>query len=90
MVLKTELVETERETVLRLVGRITSPEVERLQAQVAGARTSVVLDLEQVDLVDLDATRFLAAAELRGIELRHVPRYIREWIHLEKPRVGNE
>jgi len=86
MVLKTELVETDGETVLHLVGRITSPAVKRLRAQVAGA---LVLDLEQVDLVDLEAVRFLAAAELRGIELRHVPRYIREWIHLEKPRIGN-
>ena len=86
MVLKSELVETDGETVLHLIGRITSPAVERLRAQVAGA---VVLDLEQVDLVDLEAVRFLAAAELRGIELRHVPRYIREWIHLEKPRIGN-
>ena len=87
MVLKTELVETDGGTVLHLVGRITSPEVERLRAQTAGA---VVLDLEQVDLIDLEAARFLAAAELRGIELRHVPRYIREWIHLEKPRIGND
>lgn len=85
MVLRRDLVEREEETVLALVGRITEPELERLEAQLGEVRAPVVLDLSQVDLVDRDAVRFLAAAELRGIELRHVPRYVRAWILLERP-----
>jgi len=91
MVLKIELRQSHSETVFTLIGRITSPEVQKLKVQIAATRnsSSVVLDLQQVDLVDLDAARFLAAAERRGIELRHLPRYVREWVLLERPRVSD-
>ena len=90
MVLRTEIVQQADATILRLIGQITWPEVQRLKLQIEEAGPLVVLDLGQVDLADLDAARFLAAAELSGIELRQVPRYLREWISLEKPRVGAE
>ena len=45
--------------------------------------------LRTVRLVDLDAVRFLAAAERRGVELRNLPRYVREWIFIETPRLGD-
>jgi len=47
----------------------------------------IVLDLEQVRLVDLDAVHFLAVCETKGIELRHCPPYVREWILSEKARI---
>ena len=75
-------------TIFRLIGRITSPDVQQLKAEIAEARNRVTLDLQQVWLVDLDAVHFLAAAEQNGIELRGLPKYIRAWIVLEKPRVG--
>jgi anti-anti-sigma regulatory factor len=87
MVLKIELVESESDTVLRLIGRMTSSDGQQLKARIAEAANGVTLDLEQVCLIDLDAVRFLAAADRRGIALRHVPRYVREWILLEKPRI---
>jgi hypothetical protein len=88
MVLKIEPMSSDSKTTLVLIGRITWPDVQRLKAQIAEKGKPVALDLQQVRLVDLDAVRFLAAAERGGIELRHLPTYVREWIHLEKPRLG--
>ncbi len=79
---------SDSQTIVMLIGRITSPDVQRLKEQIAEVPGPVALDLQQVLLVDLDAARFLAAAERRGIELRHLPPYVREWVNLEKPRLG--
>ena len=70
-------------TVLRLIGRICSPDVQRLKARLAEAPTPIALDLEQVRLVDLDAVYFLAESRRHGIELVNPPPYVREWIALE-------
>jgi len=75
-------------TTIRLIGRITSPEVQDLKARIAEEANPIALDLQQVRLVDLDAVHFLAAAERRGVELRNLPQYVREWIFAEKPRLA--
>lgn len=88
MVLRIDEIRSESETIFRLIGRITSPDVQQLKADIAEARNRVTLDLQEVSLVDLDAVHFLAAAENSGIELRGLPPYIRAWVVIEKPRVG--
>ncbi|MGZ5477611.1 MAG: hypothetical protein ACXW3E_15195 [Thermoanaerobaculia bacterium] len=88
MVLRIEQIADDSETIFTLIGRITSPDVQQLKAEIAEARNRVTLDLQQVWLVDLDAVHFLAAAEQHGIHLRQLPQYVREWILQEKPRVG--
>ena len=88
MTLRIEQIADDSETIFTLIGRITSPDVQQLKAEIAEARNRVTLDLQQVWLVDLDAVHFLAAAEQQGIHLRHLPQYVREWILQEKPRVG--
>jgi hypothetical protein len=88
MVLKIENASDGPETVLRLSGRIESEQVQELKAQIDGNTQKIVLDLEQVRLVDLDAVHFLAVCEIKGIELRHCPPYVREWILSEKPRIS--
>ncbi len=87
MVLKIERVSDGPETVLRLTGRIESEHVQELKAQIDGNAHRIVLDLEQVRLVDLDAVHFLAICETKGIELRNCPPYVREWVLAEKPRL---
>jgi len=87
MVLKIEKVADGPDIVLRLSGRIESQHVQDLKAQMDGHTRSMVLDLEQVRLVDLDAVHFLAVCEAKGIKLRHCPPYVREWILSEKPRI---
>jgi hypothetical protein len=89
MVLRIEEVAGESGTTFTLIGRITSPDVQDLKARLAEALNPVALDLEDVRLVDLDAVRFLAAAERQGIELRQLPQYVREWILLEKSRLSD-
>ncbi len=88
MTLRIEQIADGSETIFILIGRITSPDVQQLKAEIAEARNRVTLDLQQVGLVDLDAVHFLAAAEQQGIHLRHLPPYVRAWILQEKPRVG--
>jgi anti-anti-sigma regulatory factor len=87
MTLRIEQIADDSETIFRLIGRITSPDVQQLKAEIAEARNRVTLDLEQVSLVDLDAVHFLAEAEQQGIHLRSLPQYVRAWIFEEKPRV---
>jgi anti-anti-sigma regulatory factor len=87
MLLKIERVSHGPNTILRLSGRMESAQVQELKAQIDGGRHGIVLDLEQVRLVDLDAVHFLAVCESQGIELRHCPPYVREWILSEKPRI---
>ena len=49
----------------------------------------IALDLQEVELVDLDAVRFLAAVERGGLELRNLPPYVRAWVLLERERLGD-
>ncbi len=73
-----------RETVLRLSGRIESQYLQEFRSEIEGSPNRVVLDLEEVKLVDLEVVRFLGVCEEDGIELRHCPHYIREWIVRER------
>lgn len=84
MVMKIECVENAGMKVFLLVGNMGSQEVQQLKAQIGEARERIALDLHQLRLVGLDAAHFLAAAERSGVELRRVPRYVREWIKLER------
>ncbi|MBV8552790.1 MAG: hypothetical protein JOY54_15960 [Acidobacteriaceae bacterium] len=40
----------------------------------------VALDLTEVNLVDRQGVKLLAASEANGIELRNCPAYVREWV----------
>jgi hypothetical protein len=42
------------------------------------------LDLEEVDLVDVEAVRFLNACEAQGVSVLHSSPYIREWMLRER------
>jgi anti-anti-sigma regulatory factor len=88
MDLKIERVPDGTGTVLRLSGRIDWEQVQELKAQIDGSTGRIVLDLEQVRLINLDAVHFLMVCETKGIELRCCPPYIRQWILIEKPRIG--
>lgn len=87
MVFKVETVVNGPITILRLNGRIESEHVQALKTQIDGSTQRIVFDLEHVKLLDLDAAHFFAACETAGIELRHCPPYVREWIVSEKRRI---
>jgi len=89
MFLRIEDVSSESDTALSLSGRITSRDVQQLKARIGETVGPFALDLAQVRLVDLDAVRFLAAAERGGVELRRVPPFVRAWILLERPKLSD-
>jgi len=86
MTLKIEKDSDERKTVIRLSGRLRSEHLAELKTQMDGDQSRIVLDLDGVTLVDVEAVRFLNTCEKSGTELLHCWPYIREWIIREKDR----
>jgi hypothetical protein len=60
--------------------------VEELKAQIGASGARVVLDLEELSLVDIDAVRFLDTCQAGGISIVHCPAYIHDWIAKERGR----
>ena len=85
MTCRIERVRIERGFVLRVSGRMTGGELEILRTALEDGRIDAI-DLAEIELVDRDAVMFLAATESGGIELRHCPAFIREWITRERGR----
>ena len=86
MTLRIESVSDEHGTTIRLIGRMQAQHVEELKAQIASSRARVLLDLEELSLVDIDAVRFLGTCETAGVALVHCPPYINDWIAKERGR----
>jgi len=77
-----EKVSTGRKPGLRLVGRIRADELPSVSGAIRANGASWV-DLEEVSLIDVESVRFLITCEVAGIELRHCPLYVREWMNRE-------
>jgi anti-anti-sigma regulatory factor len=73
-----------KRTTLRLSGRIQSANVEEIREQMKGHEETIVLDLEEVTLVDVNVVRFLGMREAEGVELVNCSPYIRDWIFRER------
>jgi hypothetical protein len=69
--------------VLRISGRIARDDLDVLRAAL-GDGSVVAVDLSELELIDRDAVKLMAVYEANGIELRHCPAYIREWITRER------
>ena len=86
MTLRIESVSDGHGTTIRLIGRMQAQHVEELKAQIGASGARVLLDLEELSLVDIDAVRFLGACRAGGISLVHCPPYIHDWIANERRR----
>jgi anti-anti-sigma regulatory factor len=86
MTFRSEKVSDGKSTVLWLSGRIQSEHLEELRSQIESNGGPVVLDLDEVTLVDIEVIHFLGSCEGEGIELRHCPPFVREWIAREQER----
>ena len=75
----------EPRVVLRISGRIAGEDLEVLRTALTESRV-VAIELAEVELVDRAAVELLALNEANGIELRHCPAYIREWVTRERRR----
>jgi anti-anti-sigma regulatory factor len=84
MTLKIARESDDQRTTLRLSGRIQSANVDEIREQMEGNRETIVLDLEEVTLVDVDVVRFLSRCEAEGVELANCSPYIRDWIFWER------
>ena len=71
-------------TILWLIGRIRSEDLDELKAQTNDNSKRMILDLNEVTLVDADVVRFLSTSEEEGITLIRCPPYVREWIQRER------
>jgi len=69
---------------LRLCGWIQVEHVKTIRELIEQETGKVALDLREMTLVDRDVVNFLAACELKGIELRNCPAFLREWVTSEK------
>ena len=70
-------------TTIRLIGRMRAEHVEHVRAEIAASRAPTVLDLDEVTLADVEAIRFLLAAEREGMVLHRCAPFIREWMARE-------
>jgi hypothetical protein len=71
-------------TTIRLIGRMRAEDVMELEHQIAASESPIVLDLEEVQLVDVEAVRFLGRCEVAGVTLLNCAPYIRDWIGKER------
>ena len=83
MVLKIERIRDSHKVRLRLSGELRSHHLDQVKAEISRGEPTV-LDLEEVDLVDIEAIRFLNAREDEGISVLQCSPYIQEWMSRER------
>jgi hypothetical protein len=84
MTLRIERLSLRHRTRIRLSGELRNEQLDDLRTEVERGGPQVTLDLEELNLVDIDAVRFLNACDAQGIKVVNCSRYIREWMYLER------
>ena len=84
MTLKIERVFGEGRTRIVLSGQLRSDHLDQLKSEIERCRSPLALDLEEVDLVDIDAIRFLNECESAGVAMLRRSPYIKEWMLRER------
>lgn len=74
---------------VRLSGELRSEHLHQVKAEMDQCGSRTVLDLEEVDLVDVDAIHFLNSCEARGAIVLNASPYIRAWMGQERERSAN-
>ena len=83
MILRIERIPELHKVRLRLSGQFRSHHVDQVKTEISRGEL-IALDLEKVDLVDIEAIRFLNAREDEGISVLHCSPYIQEWMSKER------
>ena len=83
MTLKIEKYSDEYGTRIRLIGRMQAEHLAELETLIKESGSKIVLDLEELNLVDVEAVRFLGSCEVAGVTLVNCSPYIRDWIDKE-------
>lgn len=84
MTLKIRRVAGQREIQICLSGQLRSEHLGQVKSEIERVVQPVGLDLEEVDLVDVYAVRFLNDCESAGIPVLRCSPYIREWMMRER------
>jgi hypothetical protein len=71
---------------IRLSGELRVEHLGTVKTEIERCESPAVLDLEELDLIDLEAVRFLNACESAGVSVLHCSPYIREWMLQERGR----
>jgi anti-anti-sigma regulatory factor len=71
-------------TTIRLIGRMRVEHLPELEKQIRESESKIVLDLEELNLVDVEAVRFLGICETQAVTLLNCSAYIRDWIGKER------
>jgi hypothetical protein len=82
--LKIERKSEGKTTIISLIGRIRSEDLDELKAQMDDKSERTILDLDDVTLVDAAVIRFLSSSEREGVTPVHCPPNVREWIGRER------
>ena len=81
MVLRIERTTEDEFVVMTLSGHVALEELAELRRLLeAESASTLIVDLTDVVQVDRDGVTLLARVEATGVELRHCPAYVREWI----------
>jgi hypothetical protein len=71
---------------VRLSGEFRSEHLPQVKAEMDQCGSRSVLDMNDVDLVDVDAIHFLNSCEARGVSVMNASAYIRAWMMQERER----
>jgi hypothetical protein len=74
------LVSGENPIVLRVCGRVQIERVNTIKELIEEETAKLALDLPEVTLANRDGATFLAVCELKDIELRNCPAFLRGWV----------
>jgi hypothetical protein len=86
LTLKIVLIREKGRTRIRLSGELHGSQLEEVRAEIASVAPPVVLDLEEVRLVDIEAVHWLNGCQAEGLQLDNCAPYIREWMFQERLR----
>lgn len=75
---------------IRLCGEFRSEHLDEVECEIERCGTPVVLDLEELDLVDVEAVRFLNLCETNGISVSNCSPFIKEWMLCERSHPARE
>ena len=71
---------------IRLSGTLRSEHLDQVKAEIEHCESPAVLDLEELELIDVEAVRFLNACAESGVSVLHCSPYIWKWMLRERAR----
>ena len=84
MTLKIERLSEKQGTRIRLSGDLRCQQLIDVRSEIEREGSKVTLDLDELELVDIYAVRFLNACVAQGVTVVNCAPYIREWMFQER------